>query len=99
MDSQAVVDLTRDALMNGLMLMAPPLVAALAIGLLVAFVQTVTNMHDQTVAFIPKLVGVVFVLSLCLPWLIDRVSEYSRDTFSGIPSVISQDNHSRSLNE
>ncbi len=86
MDAQTAVDLGREAVVTGLLLSLPALVAGLVIGLIVSLLQAVTQIQEQTISFVPKLLGIVAVLSLCLPWLIDYLMQYTQQLISEIPS-------------
>ena len=85
MDSQTVIDIGREAIWNMLLIGAPVLVAGMAVGLLIGLLQALTQIQEQTVAFVPKLIAMVLVLSLALPWLIARMVQYSSDLIAGIP--------------
>jgi flagellar biosynthesis protein FliQ len=85
MDTQTVIDLGREAIWNMLLFGAPLLAAGLVVGLIIGLLQALTQIQEQTVAFVPKLVSVVLVLSLTLPWLIARMVQYSSELISGIP--------------
>ncbi len=54
-------------------------------GLLIGLLQALTQIQEQTVAFVPKLIAMVLVLSLALPWLIARMVQYSHELIAGIP--------------
>jgi flagellar biosynthetic protein FliQ len=88
MDPQDAIDLGREALMFTLLISSPVMVAGLVVGLLIAFMQAVTQIQEQTVAFVPKLVAMVVVLSLALPWLIAQMVQYSHDLISHIPDTL-----------
>ena len=85
MDSQTVIDIGREAIWNMLLIGAPVLLAGMAVGLLIGLLQALTQIQEQTVAFVPKLIAMVLVLSLALPWLIARMVQYSTELISGIP--------------
>jgi flagellar biosynthesis protein FliQ len=85
MDSQTVVDMGRQAIWNMLIIGAPVLVAGMAVGLLIGLLQALTQIQEQTVAFVPKLIAMVLALSITLPWLIARMVQYSHDLIAGIP--------------
>jgi flagellar biosynthesis protein FliQ len=85
MDPQEVIDIGREAVWNMLLIGAPVLVAGMAVGLLIGLLQALTQIQEQTVAFVPKLVAMVLVLSLTLPWLIARMVQYSTELIAGIP--------------
>jgi flagellar biosynthetic protein FliQ len=84
-----VVDLARNALVTAMLLMAPMLVAALVVGLLVSVIQAVTQVQEQTLAFVPKLIAVAVVFLVSLPWLIRTVTAYAGGLFRAIPGFAS----------
>ena len=85
MDPQDAIDLGREALWTTLIIGSPVLVAGMMVGLLVGLLQAVTQIQEQTVAFVPKILTMLLVLSLTLPWLIARMVQYSSDIIGGIP--------------
>ncbi len=60
----------------------PILLASLIIGLLTGVLQAMTQVQDQTVSFVPKLLGMLVVLGLCLPWLSEKLVDFSSETLS-----------------
>ncbi len=89
MDAQVAVDLARDAILISLLVSAPLLLVGVAVGLVIGLMQALTQIQDQTVSFVPKLMAMVAALAFCLPWIIQRLVEYSGDLFVNIPRVIS----------
>ena len=89
MDANTAIDLTRDAIVTSLLLCAPVLIVGLVAGLLIGLAQALTQVQDQTVAFVPKLIAMVAALTLTLPWLLQRMIEYSESLFINIPKTIS----------
>jgi flagellar biosynthetic protein FliQ len=85
MDAQAAVDLGREAMNMTILIGSPVLVAGMLVGLVIGLLQAITQIQEQTVAFVPKLVVMVLVLSLSLPWLINQMVEYSEDLITQIP--------------
>ena len=81
-----VVDLARTAILTALLLAAPMLVVALGVGLIVSILQAVTQIQEQTLAFVPKLVGVAAVFLVALPWMIQLAVKYTVELFRSIPS-------------
>jgi len=76
MDATAVTTITRDLLFTGLMLSAPAVVVSLLVGLIVAIMQTLTSIQEQTLTFAPRIVAVGLVLALGLPWTIRVLSGF-----------------------
>ena len=89
MSPQLVVDLARNAIMMALMVSAPMLVVALVLGLLVSVIQAVTQIQEQTLAFVPKLLGVAAVFLIALPWIIQTLVRYTTELFRSIPAMAS----------
>jgi len=85
MDPQDAIDLGREAIWVALLIGSPVLLAGLLTGLLVGLLQAMTQVQEATVSFVPKLVVMVLVLSLALPWLINQMVQYSGDLITGIP--------------
>jgi len=85
MDAQEVIDIGREAIWTMLLIGGPILVAGMVVGLIIGLLQALTQIQEQTVVFVPKLVAMVLVLSLTLPWLIARMVQYSSDLIAGIP--------------
>lgn len=82
MNPQDAIDLGREAMKACFMVGGPVLIASLVIGLLVGVVQAMTQVQDQTVSFVPKLLCLLVVVGLCLPWLADQMVGYSKETLS-----------------
>ncbi len=78
----ATVELVREALFITLKIAAPILVAGILVGLVVSLLQSITSIQDQTLSFVPKIVVMVVVAAVLLPWITRRLVEYSADLFS-----------------
>jgi flagellar biosynthetic protein FliQ len=88
-NSALVTDLARHALMVALLVAAPMLVVALVVGVLVSVVQTLTQIQEQTLSFVPKLIGVAVVFLVALPWILQLLVQYTIELFRGLPGLIS----------
>ena len=88
MTADLAVELCRSAVLMALTLGGPVLVAALAIGLIVGLLQAVTQLHEQTLAFVPKLIVMSLVILFLLPWGLGRLTEFATDLIRGIPGTI-----------
>jgi flagellar biosynthesis protein FliQ len=76
MDEMAL-QMVRDSLLITLKIAAPILGAGVLVGLLVSLFQSVTSIQDQTITFVPKIVVMVFVAALLLPWIVARLLEFA----------------------
>ena len=88
MTPEYATKLGQDTLMIVLIVAGPTLVVALVVGLVVSIFQAVTQIHEMTLTFIPKILSVGLVLSLLLPWTIRRMIEFTTTLISSIPTVI-----------
>lgn len=82
MEPQEVVDLGREAIKTCLFVGGPILLASLIVGMLVGAMQAMTQVPDQSVSFVPKLICLILVVGVALPWLTDRMLDYSREVFA-----------------
>jgi flagellar biosynthesis protein FliQ len=78
MEAEAAMDLCRETMIQALVLGAPILVVGMVVGLVVGMGQALTQIQDQTVAFVPKLLAMAAILIVCLPWLMERLMEFTR---------------------
>ena len=88
MTSQFVLTMGRDALTLLLMISMPVLGAVMAVGLLVSIFQAVTQIHEATLAFVPKLIAAVVVFAIAGPWMLTTLVDFLRRTIEAIPSVV-----------
>lgn len=82
MNPQDAIDLGREAIKACFLVGGPVLMASLVIGLIVGIAQAMTQVQDQTVSFVPKLLCLLVVLGLCLPWLTDQMVDFTSETLS-----------------
>ena len=80
------LQLLADLLWTGLLISAPLMAVTLAIGLLISVVQVVTQVQEQSLTFIPKIVAAVVVRVVCGPWMLKRLVGYSSTLIANIPS-------------
>lgn len=88
MDNDFVIQVTNQAVKVTLMLAAPMLLGALVVGILVSLFQAVTQINEQTLAFIPKIVVIVFALVILSPWMMETITSFTHDLYVSIPSVV-----------
>lgn len=81
MDAASAVDLCRATLMAAVVIAAPMLLVGMAAGLSVGLIQALTQIQDQTVAFVPKILAMAAVLIACLPWLVVRMVNFTQTVF------------------
>ena len=88
MTPEGVMSLGQQALLTMLLLAAPMLLVALAVGLLVSIFQAATQINEMTLSFIPKLVAVFATLIIAGPWMTSLLVDYIRRLFTSIPGII-----------
>ena len=88
MTADTVVDITQAALLMLIMIGAPLLLSALAVGLLIGMLQAATQVNEMTLSFIPKILAMVATLFLVGPWMLQTLVDYSRRLFQEIPGLI-----------
>ena len=88
MTAQMVLTIGHEALTLLLMVAMPMLGTIMAVGLTVSVFQAVTQIHEATLAFVPKLVAAVVVFTIAGPWMITTLVDYLRRTIESIPSVV-----------
>ncbi len=71
-----------------LYLSAPPLIASLAIGLMISVFQAVTQLQDQTITFVPKIIVVIVVLLIFGPWMLNILVDFATAIFAHFPSYV-----------
>jgi len=82
-DSQAL-DLARYALIVVLQLAAPILVVGMIVGLIISLFQAVTQIQEQTLSFVPKMIAMALAAMVMVPWYSTKVLEFARQLFDSI---------------
>ncbi|MBI1624490.1 MAG: flagellar biosynthesis protein FliQ [Comamonas sp.] len=88
MTSQFVLTFGREALTLLLMISMPVLGVVMGVGLLVSIFQAVTQVHEATLAFVPKLLAAVAVFAVAGPWMLSTLVDFIRRTIEGIPGAV-----------
>lgn len=88
MNEDFVISLGRQALMTVLLVAGPILVMGLVAGLLVSIFQATTQINEQTLTFIPKIIVVLVCVVLFGPWMYHTMLEFSQTVFARIPQVV-----------
>lgn len=78
---ESTVELVRQALLITLKIAAPILLSGIVVGLCISLLQSVTSIQDQTLSFVPKIVVMIVVAAVLLPWIARRLIEYSEELF------------------
>lgn len=71
-----------------LLLALPALLTGMFVGLAVSIFQATTQINEMTLSFIPKIIGVVIVIILTMPWMLNSVTDFTLDVFNMIPNFV-----------
>ena len=89
MQHDQAIEFGQQALLTTLTLAAPILIVAILTGLLIGVFQAMTQVQDQTISYIPKLICILVALCYSLPWMFERLSSFTGGLFQSIPTIIS----------
>lgn len=88
MNQDTVVHLAQQAMELAMKVAGPLLLVGLAIGLIVSVFQAVTQIQEQSLSFIPKIIGVAVVIVVAGPWMLGQLLGYTEELFRSIPSLV-----------
>ncbi len=90
MQFDSYADITNQAIKVALLVSAPMLVGALVMGIVVSLFQAVTQINEQTLSFIPKILVIVGALVFFAPWMSDTLTTFTKDLILNIPRVVAE---------
>ncbi len=88
MNQDTVVSLASQAMSLALKVAGPLLLVGLVLGLLVSVFQAVTQIQEQSLTLIPKIVGVAVVVVVLGPWMLGQLVSYTTNLYTSIPSLV-----------
>lgn len=88
MTTDGTVEIARQAITTALMLAAPLLAVGFLVALLVGLIQALTQIQDQTISAVPKIIGIGIAIAASAPWLIQVISEYTRQVIQNAPHTL-----------
>ena len=88
MNQDTVINLATQAMMLALKIAGPILLLGLIVGLLVSIFQAVTSIQEQSLSFIPKIVGVAVLIVVLGPWMLGQIVSYAQNLYLSIPSLV-----------
>jgi flagellar biosynthetic protein FliQ len=88
MTVEMVTDILGEGIMVVLKTAAPPLIVSLVIGLVVSIFQTVTSIQEQTLTFVPKIVGMFICMMLLGHWMLNNMTTYMTDLWENFSVYI-----------
>ena len=90
MENDFISDISREGVKVAVMLASPMLIGALLIGVLVSLFQAVTQINEQTLSFIPKILVIVGALVIFSPWMSDTLVNFTRELIINIPNYVTR---------
>jgi flagellar biosynthetic protein FliQ len=87
MNVEAAIEIFRFTITQALMLVAPILITAMAVGLTVSLIQAVTSLQEQTLTFVPKLIGVGVVMLISASWFVRTLMEFTVTLVNRFPEI------------
>ena len=88
MSQDEVINLAMQAMQVAFKIAMPLLLVGLVIGLVISVFQAVTQIQEQTLTFIPKIVGMGLVLVIAGPWMLSEVITYTQELYTSIPTMV-----------
>ena len=88
MSGDMAIQLARDALTMVMLVSAPMLGLGLLVGVIVSIFQATTQIQEQTLAFIPKIIAVFVAVLIFGPWMLNLMVDYTREIFISLPQLI-----------
>ncbi len=88
MTEELVMQMGADAIKTTIYLAGPLLIAAMAIGIIVSVLQAITQINENTLTFIPKMVAIIVVLMVMAPWMMDIMRDYATHVLGGAGELI-----------
>jgi flagellar biosynthetic protein FliQ len=88
MSQDLIVQIFREFLKTAFLLMAPMLLASIAVGVLISIFQAATQIHEMTLVFVPKILVIGFCLMVLFPWMLNVMISYTINLFSNIPLYV-----------
>jgi len=86
MSQQFAIDIGREMLMIAILLSAPLLSASLIMGIIISIFQAVTQIHEMTLTFIPKIAAVTIVLIILMPWMLSIIVNFTVKLLVSLPN-------------
>lgn len=83
-----IIGIVREALLTVCILALPPLGMALLVGIIVGILQATTQIQEQSLAFVPKIIAVLITLAVTAPWIIRVMTGFTVRIFGKLPDVL-----------
>jgi flagellar biosynthetic protein FliQ len=91
MNQQNIIDIGSRAALISVQVASPVLITAVLVGIFISIFQAATQINEQTITFVPKILMIVVVLAITGPWILQTMVVFSVDIFNQIPEIIKGD--------
>jgi flagellar biosynthesis protein FliQ len=88
MTAEQAIEMTRSAVGLTLLMGAPIMLIAVIVGLSISVMQAVTQLQDQTLSFVPKIIAMALAALFFFPWMVHQMIEYAAAVFTNVPSLL-----------
>lgn len=88
MSEIAIMTIVKKALVTGLLVAGPILIISLIVGLIISIFQATTQIQEQTLTFVPKLIAIIIVLVLGGPWMLNKIVMLTNELFQSISTIV-----------
>ncbi len=83
-----VIAIARETLLTAIILAGPPLLVGMLVGLIISMFQAVTQIHEQTLTFVPKILAILIALLVFGPWMLKIITDFSVNILGNLHNVI-----------
>jgi flagellar biosynthetic protein FliQ len=87
MDTGQIVDIVHRALYIAVIVAAPVLIVSLAVGIFISIFQAATQIHEQSLTFVPKIIAVVILLLVAGGWMITQIEDFTKEAFNFMANI------------
>ena len=88
MEQAQIITVMRDAIYVVIKVAAPPLIVAMVIGIIISIFQATTQINEQTLAFAPKIVGILLSILITVGWIVNTLSDFTQRLYGYINTMI-----------
>ena len=88
MNELAIMTIVKKALVTGLLVAEPILIISLVVGLIISIFQAATQIQEQTLTFVPKLIAIILVLVFGGPWMLNKLVMLTSELFQSISHIV-----------
>lgn len=87
MDTGQIIDISRRALYVATVVSAPILIICLAVGIFISIFQAATQIHEQSLTFVPKIIIVLIIILVAGNWMVTQISDFTKEVFNLIANI------------